>query len=491
MSTLHDPSAKPDQTGHEPGWAPLAVLLSGTCLVVLDFFIVNVALPSVQRDLHASSTTLEWLVAGYGLTFGGLLIAATRLGDRWSRRRMYASGVALFVLASAACGLATSTEALVVARLVQGVGAAMLSPMVLALVGDVYEGPRRARALAAYSTAMGLAAACGQLLGGVLIRADIAGLGWRSVFLVNVPVGLVTLALVRRVLPESRVTDPAPVDLCELVLATGSLTAVMLPLLEGRTQGWPWWTWACFALAAVLAVALVRRGRALGARGLRPLLDPEPFRSPGVAIGLLGQGLLFAGMASYFLVLAIYLQQGRGLGPLASGLVFSILAVAYLVGTRLAPRLVAGGPGRTVVTGAALFTSGHLVLLAAVVLGGTSASVLWLAPGLAVSGLGMGLCLTALVGTVMAVVPPHHAGHVSGASSTVQQVANALGVALVGIVFFGLAPHGMVAAFAVSLACLCVSTVGVAVAGRALGAALRPQTVRPASGARSVLDAAP
>ena len=475
MSTLQNIGTRPHgATDDRQGWAPLAVLLSGTCLVVLDFFIVNVALPSVQRDLHASSTTLEWLVAGYGLTFGGLLIAATRLGDRWGRRRMYASGVALFVLASAACGLATTSGALILARLVQGVGAAMLSPMVLALVGDVYEGPRRARALAAYSTAMGLAAACGQLLGGVLIRADIAGLGWRSVFLVNVPVGLATLAFVGRVLPKSRVANPAPVDLPELVLATGSLTAVMLPLLEGRADGWPWWTWACFALAAALLVALVRRGRVLAARGRRPLLDPEPFRSPGVAAGLLGQGILFAGMASYFLVLALYLQQGRGLGPLSSGLVFSILAVAYLVGTRLAPRLVGRGPGWTVVTGAALFTAGHLLLLVAVVLAGTGASVLWLAPGLAVSGLGMGLCLTALVGTVMAVVPPHHSGHVSGASSTVQQVANALGVALVGIAFFGLASHGMAVAFAVSLACLCVSTVGVAVVGRRLGRALRP-----------------
>ena len=182
--------------------------MCGTFLVVLDFFIVNVALPSMQRDLHASSSGLEWVVAGYGLTFSALLIAVTRLGDRWGRRRMFSMGVALFVLASAACGAAPSTELLVGARLAQGVAGAMVSPMVLALIGDVYAGPRMPRAIGVYSTVMGLAAATGQLIGGVLIHLDLAGSGWRAIFWVNVPVGIAALVLAPRLLPDRGTRRP-------------------------------------------------------------------------------------------------------------------------------------------------------------------------------------------------------------------------------------------------------------------------------------------
>jgi len=305
------------------GWAPLAVLMCGTFLVVLDFFIVNVALPSMQRDLHASSSGLEWVVAGYGLTFSALLIAVTRLGDRWGRRRMFSMGVALFVLASAVCGAAPSTELLIGARLVQGVAGAMVSPMVLALIGDVYAGPRMPRAIGVYSTVMGLAAATGQLIGGALIHLDLAGSGWRAIFWVNVPVGIVTLVLAPRLLPDRRDTAATRPDVLELVLATTTLTAVLLPLLEGRRLGWPVWTWVSLALAVATALLTVARSKSLIRRGRRPLIAPEAFRSATVRVAIACQGLLFVGMASYFLVLALYLQNGRGLGPLASGAVFT------------------------------------------------------------------------------------------------------------------------------------------------------------------------
>src|SRR4051794_15061387 len=254
-----------------PGPLPLAVLLSGTFLIVLDFFIVNVALPSIQVDLHAGDTTLAWLVAGYGLTFGGLLLLAGRLGDRWGRRRVFRAGVGLFVLSSAACGVAPSAAFLLEARLVQGAAAAAVSTTVLSLIGDVYAGPQRLRALGTYSTVMGVAAASGQLIGGLLIHLDIAGSGWRSIFLVNVPIGIAALVAAPRLLPDTRMAVPLP-DAVETVLVVGTLTALVLPLVQGQSQGWPAWTWVVLGTAAVLAGLAGYRGVALRRRGIAPLV---------------------------------------------------------------------------------------------------------------------------------------------------------------------------------------------------------------------------
>jgi MFS family permease len=452
------------------GWAPLAVLMCGTFLVVLDFFIVNVALPSMQRDLHASSSGLEWVVAGYGLTFSALLIAVTRLGDRWGRRRMFSMGVALFILASAACGAAPSTELLVGARLAQGVAGAMVSPMVLALIGDVYAGPRMPRAIGVYSTVMGLAAATGQLIGGVLIHLDLAGSGWRAIFWVNVPFGIAALVLAPRLLPDRRDAVATRPDLLELVLATTTLTAALLPLLEGRRLGWPLWTWLSLGLAVVTALLTVGRSRSLVRRGRRPLIAPEAFRSATVRVAIACQGLLFVGMASYFLVLALYLQNGRGLGALASGAVFTVVAVPYMAGTGSQRRLAARLGRATVPVGAATFALGHLVLLAAVAENGVGGSVAALFPGLALSGFGMGITLTALIDGAMSGVDPASAGVVSGMLSTVQQVGNALGVALVGMVFFGALSGGYAHALEWSLVVLVGSTGAVALLGTRLHA---------------------
>jgi len=453
-------------TRTDTGWGPLAVLMCGTFLVVLDFFIVNVALPSMQRELHASDSGLEWVVAGYGLTFSALLIAVTRLGDRIGRRRMFSAGVALFVAASAACGAAPSVELLVGARLVQGVAGAMVSPMVLALIGDVYAGPRLPRAIGIYSMVMGLAAATGQLIGGVLIHLDLAGSGWRAIFWVNVPIGLVTLVLAPRLLPDNRrshTVGHAPgIDLVELALATTSLTALVLPLLEGRRLDWPLWTWLSLAGSVVAAVLTIARSRSLLRRGGRPLVEPAAFRSRTVVVAIASQGLLFVGMASYFVVLALYLQNGRGLGPLASGAVFTLVAVPYIVGTSR-QRTLAARLGRwTVPFGAGVFALGHVALLAAVLEEGVGGPLVDLMPGLALAGFGMGIALTGLIDAAMGGVEPAHAGTVSGVMSTAQQLGNALGVALVGMVFFGAVSGGYDHALTWSLVVLIGTTAGVA-----------------------------
>ncbi len=451
------------------------MLLAGTCLVVLDFFVVNVAMASLQTDLHAGTTGVEWVVAGYGLTFAMFLLAAGRLGDRIGRRRVFGLGVLVFTAASAGCGLAPNAEMLVLARLVQGVGAAMISPTVLALIGTLYAGADRARAIGAYATAMGLAAAGGQLVGGVLLHLDIARLGWRSVFLLNVPVGVIVLAVTRRCVPASRAAVVVPVDVVGTVLATLALTALVLPLVDGRARGWPGWSTLSLVSAPVFLVQFLAWQRRMTRRGATPLVDPRWFRDRAFSAGMLTQFAFWCGQASYFLVLALYLQLGRGLSPMQSGLVFTVLAVAYLVASRRAPALVARLGRGVIVRGALTLAVGHVATVLATE--GFDGGVVALAPGLLLTGTGMGLCLAPITTTVLASVEPQRAGAVTGLLSTVQQVGNAVGVAVIGVVFFGAAHHGYTHAFALSTALLAVLVV--AVAGCA---GMLPGHRRPAAG---------
>jgi len=430
-------------------WAALPVVLAGTFMVVLDFFIVNVAMPSMQAELHASTGAIEWVVAGYGLTFATLLITAGRLGDQLGRRRMFSAGLLLFTVASLACGLSTSPEMLIAARAFQGAAAALLSTNVLSIIGVTYTGPDRLKALSIYGTVLGLAAVGGQLIGGALVEAA----GWRSIFLINVPIGIVALLVTPQLVPESRGDRRARIDLAGTALVTVALVDIVLPLVEGRQHGWPLWTWLCLGAAPIALAAFALHQKRLHARGGAPLLDPALFRDRGFSAGLLTQLAFWSGQASFFLVFALYLQQGRGLGALQAGLVFTILAVSYMAASMKAT-------ARTTTLGVLTLGAGHLTLAATVAAGGSIAA---LVPALLLIGAGMGMVITPLTTTVLASVPPQHAGAASGALSTMQQVGNAVGVAITGIIFFGAAKHGVPHAFELSLvqlAAVCVVAAG-------------------------------
>jgi EmrB/QacA subfamily drug resistance transporter len=464
-------------------WFALPVILAGTFMVTLDFFIVNVAIPSIQRDLSADTAAIEWLVAGYGLAYAALLITGGRLGDLYGRRRMFCVGLAAFTLASAACGLAPGAGWLVSARVAQGAGAALLAPQVLAILGTIYQGADRARAFVAYGVVLGLASACGQVIGGLLIQLDWLGLGWRGCFLVNVPVGIgamllapVTVPTARPVavptarpvaVPKARPVASSGLDIAGAGLVTLAIASLLLPLIEGRAHGWPIWTWLCFAAAAALSATFVlqQRHRARGCSA--PLVDPVLFQDPRFSTGLLAALTLFGGVASSFFVLALYLQQGRGLAPLPSGLVFSTLALAFTV-TSLSAARIGRWLGRpTLVTGAVGMAIGLATLAATVEQIGTGGSVVWLVGPLLVDGAGMGLVMAPLAATVLAGLPAHHAAAAAGVLVTAQQLANALGVALVGLVYFGVLRHGGSAgAFTASFACL--AALALALAGLAL-----------------------
>ncbi len=459
----------PLQRARTSRWAPLPIILAGTFMVVLDFFIVNVALPSMQARLHASDGAIEWVVAGYSLTSAVLLITASRLGDRHGHRRAFAVGLALFTLSSAACGLATSPGMLVGARLVQGSAAALLMPNVLSLIGVLYDGVDRARALAAYGMTMGLAAVSGQLIGGALVQADIAGLGWRTVFLINVPVGAVALALAPRLIPESRAAGSGRVDLAGTLLVTAGLTAIVLPLVEGRSHGWPLWTWLTLAAAPLLLAAFALHQR----RTANPLIPGELFRAPGFTAGIVAQLVFWSGQASFFLVLALYLQQGRGLSALHSGLVFTILAVAYLGTSLRAPVLTERHGRRVLAIGALILAIGHGLLALAVGEVGVGGDVLALVPGLVLVGAGMGLGITPLATLIMAGMKPERVGATSGVLATAQNVGNAIGVAVIGAVFFGAVRGGIGGAFQLSEAVLAAVLLAVVVLTRLLKAEVR------------------
>lgn len=432
-------------------WATLLVILTGAFMITLDFFIVNVAIPTVQRQLGATGGEIQWVVAGYGLAIAAGVITAGRLGDLYGRRRMYALGLALFTLASLACGIAGNAPTLVAARVFQGIAAAVLTPQVLAIITTAFKGRALVRAFTAYGLTLGIAAVFGQLIGGLLIRADVLGLDWRSCFLINLPIGVITLALVPRLVPRSPGTRTARLDLVGMTLVTFALVATVLPLIQGQAQGWPLWTFASLGAAAVLFGTFIVHQRRLAGRGGAPLVDLSMFASRGFSVGMLTQLAFWTGQASFFLVLALYLQEGRGLAALDAGVVFTAIGAGYLATSIYAGRIAARLGRQSVALGTLIMAVGLIAMQITVRAIGLHGSIGWLVPSLIVDGAGMGIALSPLAQIALAHVAPTHAGAAAGVLSTAMQVANAVGVALIGVVFYRALGGGFPHAFAAGL----------------------------------------
>jgi EmrB/QacA subfamily drug resistance transporter len=483
MTTLSTPSRTESTRQRAATWAPLAVILCGTFVYVLDFFVVNVALPSIQRDLAASPAAIEWVVAGYGLTSAAFLVTGGRLGDHYGRRKLFCVGIATFTVTSALCAAAPSAGFLVAGRLAQGVGAAIMAPNVLSILGTTYTGPARVKAISIYGMVMGFAAAGGQLLGGLLIAANLAGLGWRVIFWVNVPVGIAALVLARRLVPESRAAARGRLDLLGAALFTTALVAIVLPLLDGRAHGWPAWSWASLAAGPALLAVFAAHLRAVARRGRQPLLDPAIFAVRAFRAGLTCQVLFWCQQAASYLLLALYLQEGRGLSPIKAGGVFAVLAAGYLATSFRAPALTMRFGRRVVAAGALVAAVGDLLLVLAVHSGG-GGPVAALFPGLFLLGAGQGLCITPLTTTVLSHADASRAGSVSGALSTAQQVGNAIGVAVSGVIFYGLLGdgHGYDVAYRWSTAQMAVLLAGVAALTFIIPKAVQPADAGPGRG---------
>jgi MFS family permease len=459
----------------------LATVLLGAFLSIADFFIVNVALPTIDSRLHASEATLELVVAGYGVPYALLLVPGGRLGDLYGRRRLFMLGMASFTVFSLLCGVAPTAGLLVVFRAAQGASAALMVPQVLATIQATSVGHARARGLGLYAATAGVAAVVGQLAGGALVAADVAGTGWRPIFLVNVPIGLIGLALAWRIVPSTRSAAPAPVDVPGTAVLALALLALLVPLTEGRAFGWPAWSWALLALFVPAAAVFVAVERRLERAGWHPLVPPSLLRVQGMRRGLVIAVPFFAGFGAFMFVSAIALQGGAHFGALRSGLALVPMALAFLAASLATARLTARYGRRVLSAGAILQAAGLLALAATLLAAWPDVDPLNLAPGMAVAGFGQGLVLSPLFGFVLAGVPAERAGVGSGILSTTQQAALALGVAGLGSLFLSLSAPGSLGvrdAFAVVLAAQAGVAVLVAVGGRML-----PQPVRPARAA--------
>lgn len=441
----------------------LFTVLLGAALPLIDFFIVNVALPTIGRDLAAGESVLELVVAGYGVAYAVLLVLGGRLGDLFGRRRLFLGGMAAFGLTSLACGLAPGAWPLVLARVAQGASAAAMVPQVLATIQSSTEGPRRARAMSLYGATAGLSMVAGQILGGVLVAADLAGTGWRSVFLVNVPVVVVGLVLAVRTVPESRSPHPEPVDGPGTVLLAAALLTLLAPLTEGRAAGWPLWTWLSLAAFPLVAAAFYGVERRADRLGRTPLVPPSLLALTTLRRGLTIMAPLAVGFSGFMFVVAVALQSGAGLGPVRAGLALAPMAVAFFLASLAGPRLVARFGSRVVTAGAVLQGIGVLLILLTVRADWPDVGVLELLPGTAVAGAGQAFQLPVVMRLVMSEVPPARAGVGSGMMVTTQQASLALGVATLGTLFLSLVPGSGVRDALV--ATLAVQVAGVVVTG--------------------------
>ncbi|MCE7006512.1 MFS transporter [Kibdelosporangium philippinense] len=448
----------------------LITLLLGAFLPILDFFIVNVALPTIDRTLNASATMLELVVAGYGIAYGVLLVLGGRLGDTYGRKRLFKFGLASFTVTSLACGLAPTAGVLVAARIAQGAAAAMMLPQVLSTIQATTAGEHRSRALGLYGANAGMAMVLGQLVGGVLVAADIAGTSWRPIFLVNVPIGLLGLVLARRI-PETRSANPATVDVAGTALLGLGLFTLLLPVTEGHAAGWPLWTWLLLAASPILFAGLVIVERRMERAGRIALLPPAVLRMRSIKRGLLLSGPFFLAYGAFTFVAALTLQEGLLYGPLAAGLAIAPMAVAFLVASLISSQLVARF-GRGVLTvGATIQGSGVVLAIATILVAWPDVTVLTLAPAMVVTGFGQGLMVTTLFRVILSRVPAELAGVGSGSLVTVQQVSIALGVATLGSLFLWLSEPdvlGMRDAFVVVMGVQAVVAAVVALFSRRL-----------------------
>jgi EmrB/QacA subfamily drug resistance transporter len=430
-------------TSHPRRWLILFVILAAECMDLLDATIVNVAAPTIHDDLGTSSTALQWIIGGYPLAIAVGLITGGRLGDLFGRRRLFVLGAAGFTVASVLCGLAPSTGTLIAARLLQGAAGALMLPQGLGILREVFAADELPKAFGVFGPVMGSAALFGPIIGGGLIGLDLFGTGWRMVFLVNLPLGIAAVVGALRVVPESRADRAAKLDIGGVGLVSAGALLLVYPLIQGRELGWPLWTYVSMAASVIVFglfwVHLARRVRA----GSDPLVTPTVFTHRGYSGGLLVLTFFFAGMIGASLATTLFLQIGQGYSAIHAGLTFIPLSLgvaiaAPLSGALLSPRF----GGRVVIqAGGVVSAAGYGLVIAAI--SRTAHVTTWdLLPGLMVVGLGMGLFIAPLFDTILAAVTDRETGSASGVLNALQQLAGAVGVAVLGTVFFTAAGHG-------------------------------------------------
>ncbi|MEW1840456.1 MFS transporter [Nonomuraea angiospora] len=415
--------------------AALLVVLFGSFMDLLDATIVTVAAPAIAQDLGAGDAQIQWTIAAYTIALGAGLITGGRLGDQYGRKRLFLIGLAGFMVTSALCALATDPGMLIGMRAGQGLTAGIMVPQVFGIIRASFAPGERAKAFGAYGAVQGLASVAGPLLGGLLVDADLFGLGWRTIFWINVPVSILALIIGAKVLPESRSASTARLDLAGALLAATGILLLLLPIIQTEAWGWTWVSYALLAAGVIVLAIFLAHERRLTGRGDEPVFDPALLRIRAFAVGLGASVLFFGGIGSYFLTLSVYLQNGTGRTAWETGLVILPYALGSIVTSGLGVALAAKAGRTLLIAGSLTIAASHLVLWFIVKDGGDPGY--WpLALALFIGGLGLGLAAPILVNVVLAGVPGRNAGAAGGMLSTVNQIGGAAGIAVLGTIFF-------------------------------------------------------
>jgi len=429
-------------------WLGFAVLLIANFMNLIDVTIVNVALPSLQKSLNANASQIEWVVAAYVLAFALGLLPFGRLGDIVGRKKMFLVGVAGFTLASFLCGIAPNIEMLIAARVLQGFAGSMMTPQVLAIVQVTFPPQEKGMAFSFFGLSAGLASVAGPLVGGLLIGADIAGLDWRPIFLVNIPFGLLAVIAGAYLITKIPGNTTLKNDYVGIAIFGAAILLLVFPLIEGRTYGWPLWAFIMVIVSVFAMIAFYLWEHHREKKNQPQLLSAHLLRNGNFLLGAVVATLFFSGIPGLFLVLAIFLQSGFGFTPLESGLTTIPFSLGVLFISALSGRLGNNFLRRRLAFGAITLAIGMISLR--MVIGGVTDTVdhWWFVFPLAISGMGLGIGISALFQTILAGVPPRDAGAGSGALQAFQQVGGALGVALMGEIFFTSLTNGMATAAA-------------------------------------------
>ena len=442
-------------------WAMFAVLLVGSFLPPLDFFIVNVALPSIQAELGTSSSAEQMVISSYAALYAVTLITGGRLGDLYGRSRMFFLGLIGFAAASLLCGTAWSPWVLIVGRAMQGVTAAIMAPQALASVHAMFPESEKSLALSLYGAVFGLAAVIGQVLGGVLISLNLFGMGWRMVFLVNLPIAVVVLVFGIPLLKNTQKRYTGKLDLGGMGLSILTLALLIVPLTEGREAGWPLWAWLSISAAVLLGWIFWRHEGQLARDGGIPLINPTVMLAPGLGQAML-IALSFYSIGSFFLLFSIYLQNAMHVNALSAGLVFLPFGVGYLLGPLASPfcRRFIGNFVNPIGMGMESLCLVGLAWLVNATPTGVVPTSVPLATMLFLIGFGQGLALPVLMRMITGRVDPAFSGMIAGVASSTLQLSTALSVAVIGGIFYTLLdvrfnPEAITDAF--SIAALCIA----------------------------------
>jgi len=425
-------------------WWALAVLLIAGFMNLIDVTIVNVALPSMQAAFDASSTQIEWIVAAYIMTYALCLLPMGRLGDILGRRRVFLWGVGVFTLGSLACGLSPSIGWMIGSRIFQAVGAAMMTPQTLAIVPVLFAPKERGIAFAMFGLSSGLAAVSGPLLAGWLLGYNLWGMEWRSIFLINIPIGLFALLMTLKVVPVIKGNATRRLDYIGIVFATLALLSVMIPLVEGRAFGWPWWMIALLVLSPFLWILLIQWLKARATYKLSQLLPFALLKQRAFILGASLLAILSSGVPSLFFTMALYLQIGYGLTPWESGLTTLPFSLGALTSSIISGRFADLWTRQRIALAGLLMCIAVIWMRVEILDMGDTFIRSSVSVPFFLAGLGLGTAISPLFQTVLSSIETDDAGSASGALQAFQQVGAALGVAVVGALYFSTIHNGNV-----------------------------------------------